>query len=68
MSKIDDLNDLIENKNGALQSVISVIEALSEPCQKGNCCLESNPPYHWRGCEVNLKPLIENLKFIRETK
>lgn len=68
MSKIDAVEDLIENKNGALQVAINALSLFVEPCGKNTCDLASNPPYHWRGCETKLQPLIDNLKFIRETK
>ena len=69
MNKLEDLIDLIETKNGAITSAIGVIEALSQPCVDGDTCdLKSNPAYHWRGCEITVAPLLDNLKFIRDAK
>jgi len=66
MSKFSELFDLMDSKTKALDSATKVIETFMEECQEGNCDLTTNPPYHWRGCEVTLKPLLDNLKAINK--
>jgi len=68
MSKINELEELIENKNEALKSAIKVIQILSEECTEKTCDVTSEPPYHWRGCSKQITPLLENLNFVMESK
>lgn len=60
-----ELEAFIENKNTGLLIAINTLSRFVEPCGK-DCCLESKPPYHWRGCEVNINPIIEELRSIRK--
>jgi len=58
MSKVSDISELISDKNEALSEAISQLEWQRTKCPEG---CEEDGSYHWRGCEVNLNPVIKRL-------
>jgi hypothetical protein len=56
------LQELFNLKNDAIKISIQTLECFIEPCNSNSCEQDRNPPYHWRGCEHNLKPIIDTLK------
>lgn len=65
MSIIDDTKTILDAKNACLDACMKVIETFVEGCDDKTCDISSNPEYHWRGCPTKIKPLIENIKSIR---
>jgi hypothetical protein len=62
MSKVSEVNELISTKNEALEIAIKALGCFMVPCNDRDCEPNSEPPYHWRGCETNVQPIIDGLR------
>ena len=64
---ISALKESVRIKNEAIIAAATTLECFMEPCNNKNCDISGSIPYHYRGCETKLKPIIKDLRKIAQS-